>query len=300
MCETCGCGKPGESARITRLREDGTHEHIHYHEHSHRHGEEEHGHPHHHHYSHSHPHDGEHTHESMDPLGHDHNHDHSHHEGSGRRITLEMDIMAENNLVAAHNRGYFEARRILALNWVSSPGSGKTSILEATIRELKERMTFFIIEGDQQSLLDAERINKTGAAVVQVNTGSGCHLDASMVQRAVRELDMEEGGVLMIENVGNLVCPALFDLGEAYRIVVVSTTEGEDKPLKYPEMFRSSHLCLINKTDLLPYLDADISKLGEYALRVNPGLVIFRISAKTGEGMEKWFDWLIGRMKDEG
>ncbi len=194
--------------------------------------------------------------------------------------------------MAERNRGYFEARGILALNLVSSPGSGKTSLLERTIRETGTKMSFYIIEGDQQTMNDANRIAETGAPVVQVNTGEGCHLDAEMVNRAMKELELAEKAVLMIENVGNLVCPALFDLGEASRVLIISTTEGEDKPLKYPYMFRSSDLCIINKTDLLPYVDFDIEKFREYARQINPELRFIELSVKTGQGMEGWYQWL--------
>jgi hydrogenase nickel incorporation protein HypB len=175
---------------------------------------------------------------------------------------------------------------------VSSPGSGKTSLLERTIRENNGKFQFYVIEGDQQTLLDAERINRTGAPVIQVNTGNGCHLDAQMVNTAVKQLEVPENALVMIENVGNLVCPALFDLGEYRRIVIMSVTEGEDKPLKYPNMFQTSHLCLINKSDLLPYVDFDLEKFREYALRVNSKLEFITISAKTGEGFTEWVDWL--------
>jgi len=216
-------------------------------------------------------------------------HDHSHE----REISLELDIMQKNDLLAERNRGYFEAKNIFAVNLVSSPGSGKTSILERTIKESTIKRGIYIIEGDQQTMLDADRIEKAGAPVVQVNTGNGCHLDAQMVEMALIKLDVADGALLMIENVGNLVCPALFDLGEAKRVVIISVTEGEDKPLKYPNMFQSSHLCLINKSDLLPYVDFDPEKFREYAMRVNHHLEFITLSAKTGEGFREWLDWLI-------
>ncbi len=199
--------------------------------------------------------------------------------------------MQRNNLIAARNRGYFEAREMLALNLVSSPGSGKTAILERTI-SLMDRERICVIEGDQQTALDGQRIRATGVPVVQVNTGNGCHLDAEMVNRAVRELNPPVRSVLLIENVGNLVCPALFDLGESYRVVIISVTEGDDKPLKYPNMFRTSHVCLINKTDLLPYVDCDPEQLKTAARSVNPKLLFFEVSARTGEGFERWISWL--------
>ncbi len=182
----------------------------------------------------------------------------------------------------------------MALNLVSSPGSGKTSLLERTLVDLKSELTFAVIEGDQQTLNDAARIDATGAPVIQINTGSGCHLDAEMIRRACEELDPAPGSILMIENVGNLVCPALFDLGESAKVVVISVTEGDDKPLKYPHMFAASDLCLINKTDLLPYVDFDVEKCAQAARSVNPKLEILQISATTGEGMDHWYDWLRG------
>jgi hydrogenase nickel incorporation protein HypB len=221
---------------------------------------------------------------SHDPAGHGHEH--------SREISLELDIMKKNDELALRNRGFFEAKHIKAINMVSSPGSGKTSILERTIKDSGIRGKIFVIEGDQQTLLDADRIEKAGAPVIQVNTGNGCHLDAQMVDTAVKSLDVKEGSLLMIENVGNLVCPALFDLGESERVVIISVTEGEDKPLKYPNMFLSSHLCLINKSDLLPYVDFSIDKFKEYSLRINHRLEFITISAKTGEGFEQWLKWL--------
>jgi hydrogenase nickel incorporation protein HypB len=285
MCDTCGCGE-GSSPEIRKPGEEQMHEHTHEHEldgkiHSH---------------SHSHVHSND---DSHDHPGHDHAHlhtvyepDHGHDHPLGTGIRLERDILQKNNMLAERNRGYFEAKNILALNLVSSPGSGKTSILERTIRELQKDLSFFIIEGDQQSMQDAFRIEKTGAPVVQVNTGSGCHLDASMVNQASLKLNVADNAVLMIENVGNLVCPAMFDLGESWRVVIISVTEGDDKPLKYPAMFQSSQLCLINKTDLLPYVDFSIDKVKEFALRVNPSLAFIELSAKTGDGFKEWYGWL--------
>jgi hydrogenase nickel incorporation protein HypB len=221
---------------------------------------------------------------------------HHEHEGQGhdhsREISLELDIMNKNNHLAAHNRRYFEDNRIRAINMVSSPGSGKTSILERTIKELKGKTGIYIIEGDQQTMLDADRIQRAGAPVVQVNTGNGCHLDARMIDNAVKKLELPQGALLMIENVGNLVCPALFDLGESTRVVIMSVTEGEDKPLKYPNMFQTSHLCLINKSDLLPYVDFNLERFKEYALRINDKLRFITLSAKSGEGFQAWLDWI--------
>ena len=255
MCDTCGCGEGGE---VTILRKPGSvGEHIHL--------------------------DEEHAHH------HDHKHDHAGHE---REVVVEQNILSKNELLAERNRGYFEAKKITAFNLVSSPGSGKTSLLEKTITAMKGQKDFYVIEGDQQTMHDADRIHATEVPVIQINTGNGCHLDARMIHEAVKELDPQEGAVLMIENVGNLVCPSLFDLGEKKRIVVMSVPEGDDKPAKYPTMFQSSHLCIINKTDLLPYVDFDMEKVKAYAKQVNPEMEFIELSVKTGEGMEQWYAWL--------
>ena len=205
---------------------------------------------------------------------------------------MEQDILQHNDLMASRNRGYFDAKNLFVLNLVSSPGSGKTSLLERTLTDLKENISFAVIEGDQQTLQDANRIDALHVPVIQINTGKGCHLESDMVYDAVKQLDPKEGSILMIENVGNLVCPSMFDLGERKRVVIISTTEGEDKPLKYPDMFLSSDICIINKTDLLPYLSFDLEKLKSYALKVNPNLKFFEVSATTGQGMETWYQWL--------
>lgn len=206
-------------------------------------------------------------------------------------ITIEKDILSENNAIAQNNRSFFQSRNIACINLVSSPGSGKTSLLEKTIVELKSSISMFAIEGDQQSSLDADRIMNAGAPVVQINTNSGCHLDARMIQKTLENFKINDNSVLFIENVGNLVCPALFDLGEQERVLIMSVTEGEDKPLKYPAMFQSAHVCLINKIDLLPYLDFDIEKAISNARFINPELEIMLVSVKTGEGMESWYNW---------
>ncbi|HCC55274.1 MAG TPA: hydrogenase accessory protein HypB [Desulfobulbaceae bacterium] len=215
-----------------------------------------------------------------------------HHARKGRLIEVREAVLGKNDGIAAHNREFFEARRIVALNLVSSPGSGKTTILERTILALRGEIPMAVIEGDQQTMLDAERIETAGAPVVQVNTGAGCHLDADMVHKALHQMELAEKSLLFIENVGNLVCPAMFDLGEAAKVVIISVTEGEDKPLKYPAMFAAASLCLINKIDLLPHVDFDVARCREYALRVNHQLEFFEISARTGEGMSAWLDWL--------
>ncbi|MFM0129620.1 hydrogenase nickel incorporation protein HypB [Paraburkholderia sediminicola] len=232
---------------------------------------------------------------------HTHAHDHSHNHASehATSITLEQDILAKNQLLAERNRGWLAGRSILALNLMSSPGAGKTTLLERTIHDLGETLPLTVIEGDQATLNDAERIRATGARVVQINTGTGCHLDAEMASRALTQLDPPMHSVVMIENVGNLVCPALFDLGEGAKVLILSVTEGEDKPIKYPHMFRACSLLLLNKIDLLPYLRFDVEKCIGYARRVNPGIEILQVSAQSGEGMEAWYAW-VHAMRAEG
>lgn len=222
---------------------------------------------------------------------HDHHHDHSH-SGQKTIIEVEKDVLHQNNLLAERNRGFFEAKNILAMNLVSSPGSGKTSLLERTLTDLKGELEFAVIEGDQQTTNDADRIHATGTKVTQINTGKGCHLDAHMVLHAVQGMKLKENSVLFIENVGNLVCPAMFDLGEKERVVIISVTEGDDKPLKYPDMFHSSSLCIINKTDLLPYVPFDIEKVKANARKINPQLEIIELSCTSGEGLNTWYQWL--------
>jgi hydrogenase nickel incorporation protein HypB len=209
-----------------------------------------------------------------------------------RIVRLEQDILARNDTHAARNRELFFTHGILALNLVSSPGSGKTTLLVRTLQALKGTLPMAVIEGDQQTDNDAERIRATGIEAIQINTGKGCHLDAQMIERALQQMQLPQNGILFIENVGNLVCPAAFDLGEAAKVAVLSVTEGEDKPLKYPDMFRAARLMLLNKCDLLPYLDFDVARAEEYARRVNPDIRIIRISATSGEGMEDWLTWL--------
>ena len=278
MCETCGCGNPGEKAIIRvpgedlKNQEDDLHEHYHSHPHSHDYGSDHH----------------HHIHQGFE---HDNEHDHGYRDNTRKIITVETDILLANNLIAERNRGLFEAKNLTVINLMSSPGSGKTTLLERTINELKEKIKFSVIEGDQQTMNDAERIKVTGVPVVQVNTGNGCHLDAEMNNRAIKKLAPEDGSFVLIENVGNLICPSLFDLGETCRIVVMSVTEGEDKPLKYPNMFRSVTLCILNKIDLLPYLDYDVLKAVEFGHKVNPHLKFIKLSAKSGEGMTEWYEW---------
>lgn len=212
-------------------------------------------------------------------------------------IEVEEDVLSQNNLLAKKNRDYFTAKNILAINMVSSPGSGKTSLLERTLSDLKEKLRFTVIEGDQQTCNDADRIKATGVKVTQINTGTGCHLDSSMIDHALQELNPEKNSVLFIENVGNLVCPALFDLGEKERVVIISVTEGDDKPLKYPDMFHSSTLCIVNKTDLLPYVPFDIEKVKANARKINPGLEILELSCTSGAGLDSWYHWLMNKVQ---
>ena len=261
MCATCGCGQGNVTIE---------------------------GHDHHHHHDHDHDHAHDHDHD------HDHGHDHHHHDTESRVVAVERDLLEKNNALAAANRDYFGRRGILALNLVSSPGSGKTELLVKTIEKLAGKLVPFVVEGDQQTANDATRIRATGAAAIQINTGKGCHLDAHMVGHAVEHLEPAEGSVVFIENVGNLVCPAGFDLGEAHKVVILSVTEGDDKPLKYPDIFAASDLVLINKTDLLPYVDFDMDKATANARRIRPGIKVLPVSARTGEGLDNWIAWLTG------
>ena len=242
---------------------------------------------------HNHKHDHGHTH------SHDSKHSHQHDTEPGKRTTIaiEEDILGKNNRLAGFNRAMFKEKGIFVLNLVSSPGSGKTTLLERTLRELSHKLRFAVIEGDQQTDNDAQRIAATGVPVRQINTGTGCHLDAHMIMHGTEEFDLDNLDLLLIENVGNLVCPAAFDLGEHHKVAVLSVTEGEDKPLKYPQMFRNSTIMLLNKTDLLPHLDFDVEKCKEYARRVSPGIIIFEVSAKSGKGMEAWYQWLNAGVK---
>jgi len=266
MCGTCGCGTENNGPIILKPGEE-----------NHSYGN------HHHHDGHSHLHNDHHH------NGHSHSHEHDH---QHKVLEIERDILQNNQLLAARNRGYFEAKNIFALNLVSSPGSGKTALLERTLADLKNEISFYVIEGDQQTLNDANRIAAQDVPVVQINTGKGCHLESDMVFDAVKKLKIEDNSILMIENVGNLVCPSMFDLGENKRVVIISTTEGEDKPIKYPDMFHTSDVCIINKIDLLPYVNVNVDNIKKYAMQVNPKLLFFEVSATTGQGMEAWYSWL--------
>ncbi len=212
--------------------------------------------------------------------------------GHGHVIDLAEDILGANDVLAAANRRALAEQGVLAVNLMSSPGSGKTTLLVRTLTDVGAELGMTVVEGDQETLLDAERVGATGARVVQVNTGAGCHLDATMLARAMATLAPPQGSVMVVENVGNLVCPALFDLGEAARVVVMSVTEGADKPLKYPHMFRTADLVLLNKIDLLPYVDFDIDACVEAVRRVRPGAEVLELSATRGDGLEAWYAWL--------
>ena len=305
MCVTCGCGSDQNSVEGESMH---SHEHRHAdgttHAHAHEHGQDQ-GHEH----GHEHEHEHEHGHDAEG--GHRHRHDDGSWQSHGdaaaatlgaahapglaasRRVQIEQDILAKNDAIAAANRQRLADQGIFALNLVSSPGSGKTTLLVKTIEALHGRLQAAVIEGDQQTSRDADRIRATGAPAVQVNTGKGCHLDADMVRRALDQLAPADGSLLLVENVGNLVCPAAFDLGEAHKVVILSVTEGEDKPLKYPDMFHAADLLLINKTDLLPYVDFDVDAAIDYARRVRPGIEVMRVSATTGDGFEAWLAWLV-------
>jgi hydrogenase nickel incorporation protein HypB len=207
-------------------------------------------------------------------------------------VELEARILGKNQLIAERNRGRFVSRGVLALNLLSSPGAGKTTLLERTLHDLEGQLRVAVVEGDQETSNDADRIRATGVRAVQINTGTGCHLEADMLERALQVLEPERNSVLMIENVGNLVCPALFDLGERAKVVIFSVTEGEDKPLKYPHMFGAATLVLVSKIDLLPHLRFDMKRAVENALAVNPDLKVLEVSAYSGDGMSQWYDWL--------
>jgi hydrogenase nickel incorporation protein HypB len=236
------------------------------------------------------------THQAQEPHEHPHPHGHAH----GEEITLEQKILAKNDDLAQQNRAWLRERGILAVNLMSSPGSGKTTLLERGGHDLAGRLTLSVIEGDQETALDADRIRAAGSEVVQINTGAGCHLDASMVGGALRTLAPPPGSVVIIENVGNLVCPALFDLGEAARVVLASVTEGTDKPLKYPQMFRSADLVVVTKTDLAPYVNFDPAQFAAYIGQVSPRAQLIHLSAANGTGLPTWYDWLASRVPAAG
>jgi hydrogenase nickel incorporation protein HypB len=278
MCVTCGCGNTGETNLTLHAIE---HEHVH-----------------------------------ADGTRHTHSHapgfaavpfrqqtsSHAHEKAltvpgrDSHTIRLEAEILGKNQLLAERNRGWLAAKRILALNLVSGPGAGKTTLLERTLQDLKGEMSIGVIEGDQATSNDAERIRATGVPAVQINTGTGCHLEAEMLERALTALKPAPASLLLIENVGNLVCPALFDLGERAKVVIFSVTEGEDKPLKYPHMFGAAEVLLLSKIDLLPHVRFDEERAVANALAVNPRLTVFQLSAYTGQGLAEWYGWLKGEL----
>ena len=219
---------------------------------------------------------------------------------SAIKIPLVENVLKANDKIAAENRIFLADKGVLTINMMSSPGAGKTTLIENTIRSLKDEITIAVIEGDIQTTYDAERISATGAQVVQINTGGACHLDANMISNALSQLDLNSVDLLIIENVGNLVCPASFDLGANYKVMLLSVSEGDDKPLKYPLMFNISSALLVNKIDLLPYVDCDTGKIKDGALRINPDLEIFEISCKTGVGLEDWLAWLKAKLEEKG
>jgi hydrogenase nickel incorporation protein HypB len=215
------------------------------------------------------------------------------------KISVVRDILEANDRIAQQNRGLFDENKLLVINLMSSPGAGKTSLLERSISALKKDMRIGVIEGDIQSSQDAERIARTGIPVVQINTGGACHLDGNMIRDTFGEFSFKDLDLLVVENVGNLVCPAEFKVGEDFKAMILSVTEGDDKPAKYPLMFHESSVLLINKIDLLPYVDCSVEKIREDALKINPDLAIFEISCKTGEGLEGWYNWIRERAKDK-
>jgi len=285
MCGTCGCSEGNEVAvrnlqtgNVTTMTPQHTHDHAHPHGHDHPH-------------EHVHADGTRHSHAHADDHHHDHEHGHPHsHETA--TVSLETRILAKNDALAARNRAWFAGREILALNLVSSPGAGKTTLLERTIRDLKDRHAIAVIEGDQATCNDGDRIRAAGAPAIQVNTGTGCHLEADMVARGLAELKPAPGSILLIENVGNLVCPALFDLGERAKVVIFSVTEGEDKPLKYPHIFAAAELVILSKTDLMPHVDFNASTAVANINQVNPRATVLQLSARSGEGLDSWYQWI--------
>lgn len=279
MCMTCGCSDDAEpmvraveTEQTIDLEENGNHGH--YHEHHHDHDD---------------PHPNRHTRATGDlargavaPAE----------VSANRTIRLEQELLAKNARAAERNLGWFAGRRVTALNLMSSPGAGKTTLLERTIRALGREIPVSVIEADQATVTDAQRIRATGCRVVQINTGTGCHLDAEMLGRGLEQLDPPMNSTVMIENVGNLVCPALFDLGERAKIVLLAVTDGEDKPIKYPHIFRASDVMILNKIDLLPHVTFDVGRCLDYARQVNPHLTVFQVSATRGDGVEDWYAWV--------
>lgn len=294
MCKICGCDSDKATAvnlqtgtahvfeRDASLGEGHGHSQWHEHEHIHADGTR---------HRHSHPPDEalRHAHEHKPAAGALHAH------AAGAVVSLEQRVLAKNDALAQRNRAWLAGHGVTALNLMSAPGAGKTTLLERSIRDLKGQLALFVIEGDQATSNDGERIRAAGAPAVQVNTGTGCHLDADMIAHGLAQLSPGAGSVAVIENVGNLVCPALFDLGEDARVVVFSVTEGDDKPAKYPHMFRTADVVLLNKTDLLPHVDFDIDQAERQLRHLNPRVEVMRISARSGAGLDRWYAWLRGK-----
>lgn len=287
MCTVCGCA-PGEAKIEGQDLIHDHHHHDHDHPHDHHHHDDAPDHHHHHGDDHSHVHVEGHTHH----YGHGPAHAHAPGLSQSRMVEIEQNILSKNDSYADKNRARFAAQSIFTLNLVSSPGSGKTTLLTRTLTDMKKDHSLYVIEGDQQTANDAERIRATEVPALQINTGKGCHLDAHMVGHGLESLGVADNSILFIENVGNLVCPAGFDLGEAHKVVILSVTEGEDKPLKYPDMFHAADIMILTKTDLLPYLDFDVAACLENARKINPKIKVFQLSSKTGEGMKDWYDWI--------
>lgn len=289
MCSVCGCGQ-SELAMDPQAIEREPHPHPHSHEHHH--GRSSHEHDHGHGHSHEHEPDAKHHHDGLTPVR-------SHAPGlsEARMVRIEQDILSKNQALAAENRRYFAEQGVFALNLLSSPGAGKTTLLIRTIEALREQLPIAVIEGDQQTTQDADQVRQTGVPALQINTGKGCHLDADRVGKAARSLGVQRESLLFIENVGNLVCPAAFDLGEAEKVVILSVTEGDNKPLKYPDMFQVADVLLLNKVDLLPYVQFDVEQAIAAARRINPGVEVYSLSATRGDGMSRWIAWLRDRRR---
>ncbi|MFG1358567.1 hydrogenase nickel incorporation protein HypB [Xanthobacter pseudotagetidis] len=314
MCTVCGCGGDGATLSDGQSKQTLARDHDHAHDHAHGHGHHhDHGHPHSHGHAHTHADGSTHVHDHNHDHGHTHAHAHDHvHRGEprtldygagparahapglsqARMVEIETSILAKNEALAARNRARLAEGGVFALNLLSGPGAGKTTLLVETLRALAGRLPAAVIEGDQQTDNDARRIRETGTPAVQINTGKGCHLDAHMVGHALDRLPLPPGGVLFIENVGNLVCPADFDLGETHRVTLVSVTEGDDKPLKYPDIFESADLVLITKADLAPYVDSNPEVLARNIGRINPQATILQVSSRAEGGLAPWLGWL--------
>jgi len=278
MCTVCGCSE-GE---VSIESHNPHHHHDHHHEHDHTH------------HNHTHSNEKGDLHYGQGPA-----HAHAPGMSQSRMIEIEQNILSKNDEYAHDNRHTFGHKGLFVLNLVSSPGSGKTTLLTETIQRLKSRLPLGVIEGDQQTANDADRIRQTGVPAIQVNTGKGCHLDAHMVGHAISHLGLKDYGLLFIENVGNLVCPSAFDLGEDHKVAILSVTEGEDKPIKYPDMFAAADLMLLNKVDLLPHLNFDVDACIRYAQKVNPNIEVIQVSATQGEGMDTWINWLLERRQQK-